>query len=165
MRLLRRIRGIVGTALTWATGWGILGAVVNAVALLVTGVPSGAPVAYMLTMAALFLATYGFIAGVVFSLVLLAAERRRTLHQLTLPRMAAWGGLGGVLMAAVPVAAMGLTSLTGVFLLMSGLLGTGSAAASLSIARRGQIAGATDFGALRPHGAADHDGAAGPDRP
>lgn len=164
MRLLRRIRGIVGTALTWATGWGVLGAAANAVALLVWGVPRGAPVAYMLSMAALFLATYGFIAGVASSLVLLAAERRHARHQLTLPRMAAWGGLGGVLMAAVPVAAMGLTSLTGVFLLVCGLLGTGSAAASLSIARRGQIAGATDH-TLEPRGAADDEEAAGPDRP
>ena len=87
MRLLRRIRGIVGTALTWATGWGILGAVVSALAILASGPWDGAPVAGMIFLGALFLATYGFIAGLVFSLVVLAAERRRTLHQLTLPRV------------------------------------------------------------------------------
>jgi hypothetical protein len=137
MRLLRRIRGIVGTALTWAAGWGILGAVVSALSIVASGPWDGPPVAKMVFLGALFLATYGFIAGLVFSLVVLAAERRRTLHQLTLPRVTAWGGLGGVLMAAVPVAATGPSVLTGVFLLMSGLLGAGSAAASLAVARRG----------------------------
>jgi hypothetical protein len=40
-------------------------------------------------------------------------------------------------MAAVPVATTGPSLLTGVFLLVSGLLGAGSAAASLAVARRG----------------------------
>lgn len=137
MRLLRRIRGIVGTALTWTAGWGVLGAVVSAVTILASGPWDGAPVVGMISMGALFLATYGFIAGLVFSLVVLAGERRHTLHQLTLPRVTAWGGLGGVLMAAVPVATAGPSLLTGVFLLVSGLLGAGSAAASLAVARRG----------------------------
>ena len=43
----------------------------------------------------------GFIAGVIFSGLLMLTEGRRGFDQLTLPRFAAWGGVGGVLLAAV----------------------------------------------------------------
>lgn len=140
MSLLRRIRGIVGNALTWSAAWGVVGAAIYAVAATTWNLPAGAPVGGMILTGALFLAIYGFIAGGAFSLVLLAAERKRTLHQLSPRRVAVWGGLGSLLMAVAPLVSFGFTSDLGVFLLGTGLLGAVSAAGSLSVARRGLLA-------------------------
>jgi hypothetical protein len=43
----------------------------------------------------------GFTAGVIFSGLLMLTEGRRGFDQLTLPRFAAWGAAGGVLLAAI----------------------------------------------------------------
>jgi hypothetical protein len=138
MRLLRRIRGILGTALTWATGWAVAGAVWMGIVFLVEGFPPEAFAASMILGGVILLGIYGFLAGVAFSLVVLAAERRRTFHQLTLRRVSAWGGLGTILMFAVPVALSTPSVLVkGITLLVIALLGAGSAAASLFVARRG----------------------------
>lgn len=146
MRLLRRIRGIVGTALTWATAWGVVGAFGYAIATLTWDLPSDASRSGMILGGAFFLGIYGFLAGVAFSLVVLAAERRRTFHQLTMRRVAAWGGLGSVLLFAVPVAESTAPLLVnGITLLATGLLGAGCAAASLAVARRGLVGGRLDM--------------------
>jgi hypothetical protein len=145
MRLLRRIRGIVGTALTWATGWGVGGAVWMGIVFPVVGFPPEAFAACMILGGVFLLGVYGFLAGAAFSLVVLAAEKRRTLHQLTLRRVAAWGALGTILMFAVPVALSTPSVLAkGITLLVIAVLGAGSAAASLSIARRGLVGGALE---------------------
>jgi hypothetical protein len=142
MRLLRRIRGIVGTALTWATAWGVVGAVWGGILSLVGDFPPEASEAGMILVGVLFLGVYGFLAGVAFSLVVLAAEKRRTVQQLTLRRVAAWGGLGATLMFAVPVALSTPSVLVkGITLVATALLGAGSAAASLAVARRGLVGG------------------------
>jgi hypothetical protein len=141
MRLLRRIRGIVGTALTWATAWSLVGAVWVGIVSLVGDFPPEMSEAGMILGGIILLGAYGFLAGVAFSLVVLTAERRCTLHQLTLRRVAAWGGLGTILMFAVPVALSTPPVLVkGITLLATALLGAGSAAANLSVARRGMPA-------------------------
>jgi hypothetical protein len=43
----------------------------------------------------------GFIAGVIFSAFLTLTEGRRRFDQMSLPRFAAWGAAGGLLLAAV----------------------------------------------------------------
>jgi hypothetical protein len=43
----------------------------------------------------------GFFAGITFSAFLALSECRRTFDQMSLPRFAAWGGIGGVLFSAV----------------------------------------------------------------
>jgi hypothetical protein len=43
----------------------------------------------------------GFIAGIIFFALLVLTERRRTFDQLSLPRFAAWGAVGGVLLSAI----------------------------------------------------------------
>lgn len=146
MRLLRRIRGIVGTALTWATAWGVVGAVWMGIVFLVGDFPPEASAAGMILVGFILLGVYGFLAGIAFSLVVLAAERKRTIHQLTLRRVAAWGGLGATLMFAVPVALSTPSMLVkGITLLVTTLLGAGSAAATLSVARRGRVGGPLDM--------------------
>jgi hypothetical protein len=53
-----------------------------------------------------------FVGGVVFSTVLAVAGRRRRFDELSLPRFAAWGALGGLLVSLIPAAmvAIGLAT-------------------------------------------------------
>jgi hypothetical protein len=97
------------------------------------------------------LAIPGFVGGALFSAVLGIAGRRRRFDELSLPRFAAWGALGGLLLSLVPAAlvAVGLASLGGKAILglwqftavISAplmLLSAASAAGSLMLARRAE---------------------------
>jgi hypothetical protein len=123
---LRRIRGAIGMGLTWALAWFGAGMVL----LLVVGF-GAADVPFPLGFGLL-----GFFAGVAFSAVLVLAEGRRRFDQMSLPRFAAWGGLGGLVLSGifVPVAGLGadvLLVLGPVF----ALAGAACAAGSLALAR------------------------------
>ena len=78
----------------------------------------------------------GFLAGVMFSGVLGIVEGRRSFDQMSLPRFAGWGGLGGLLLSVVFVLAAGLR---GDVILVLGpvfaLASAASAAGSLALAR------------------------------
>src|SRR5678816_4432171 len=93
------------------------------------------------------LAVPGFVGGVLFSIVLGIVGRRRRFDQLSLPRFAAWGALGGLLLTLFPFAlvAVGLASLNvspwpviavigGPFIVLSAV----SASVSLVFARRAE---------------------------
>lgn len=144
-RFLRRLRGIVGTGLTWAIGW----AGVNlGIALL-----SGLPLSFLGTVAisSLF---QGFAAGGVFAVILSIAERRHTLEDLSLKRTALWGGIGGVLLrlAALPlILPLGIPAPSILMpLVIDGLTGAGFASGSVALARRAETKGiAGKDGALR----------------
>jgi len=58
------------------------------------------------------LAYPGFVGGVAFSAVLGVAGRRRRFDELSLPAVAAWGALGGLIVSMIPAAmvAMGLAT-------------------------------------------------------
>ena len=122
---LRRIRGAIGMGLMWAMAWFGAGLIL----LLVVGV-GAADVPFPL-----FFALLGFLAGVTFSGILGIVEGRRRFDQMSLPRFAAWGGVGGLLLSVVLAAAFG-----GDALLVLGpifaLSGAGCAAGSLALARR-----------------------------
>jgi hypothetical protein len=90
------------------------------------------------------LGAFGFVAGVIFSGVLGLVEGRRRFDQLSLPRIAAWGAVGGVLLSATFVLAVSLTG-DPTFLWNLVVVGpvfaaaaAGSAAGSLALARRAQ---------------------------
>jgi len=123
-RWLRRIRGAIGIGLTWAVAW--LGA--GLVLLVVVG-PGAADVPFPL-----FFGLLGFLAGVTFSTVLGLVEGRRRFDQMSLPRFAMWGGVGGFLLSLVMAALLG-----GDLLLILGplfaLSGAACAAGSLALAR------------------------------
>ena len=93
MSILRRLRGVAGTALTWATGWSVVGGVLHGVFSLLGRngflVPSfGVEV--------LTHAMMGFVAGTAFSTGLLISERHGALRELSLSRSALWGALAGL---------------------------------------------------------------------
>lgn len=109
---LRRLRGAVGMGLTWAAGWALAGVLIGVASRLLPGLPwetffevFDAPLPA--------LAIPGFLGGALFSTVLGIAGRRRRFDELSLPRFAAWGAVGGLLLSLVPAAmvAVGLASL------------------------------------------------------
>ena len=87
---LRRIRGVFGMGVTWSVAWSFAGSMAR----WVFGVNTDAPLP-------LLFGVFGFVAGVTFSAVLALSERHRRFDQLSLPRFAAWGATGGVLLSAV----------------------------------------------------------------
>ena len=114
MKALRRIRGAIGMGLTWAFGWAIAGLLIGALSVLLPGrlwdaffEVFDAPLPA--------LAVPGFFAGVFFSTVLGIAARRRSFRELSLPRFAAWGAVGGALLTLFPFAlvTVGLASRAG----------------------------------------------------
>ena len=136
---LQRIRGALGMGLTWAVGWAPVGAVTGLVAGVVLGLPLGEIAANYAQM----FAVLGFIGGSMFSTVLRITEGRRRFDQLLLPRFAAWGAVGGLSLGTLAVAAGvvglgGLTPFTVAVVGAAGLLGAGSAAGSLALARRAE---------------------------
>ena len=144
---LKRIRGAVGMGLTWAVPWSAIGALV---ALLPGSMPVGFPGVLELILG--FAAQYGvlgFVGGATFSAVLGVTEGRHRFDQLSLPRFALWGGIGGLMMWAVSdtiglsvmslLGSVGVPGFTMTGAISAGtivLLGAGSAAGSLSLARR-----------------------------
>ena len=116
---LRRLRGALGMAVTWGIAW--------AVPALLVGVP-----AWILA---------GMIAGAGFSVALGIAESRSGLDQLTPKRVAIWGAVGtvGASLVAMPLFLMISGGALKVlpFLGVVGVLGAGSAAGTLAIARSG----------------------------
>jgi hypothetical protein len=104
---LRRIRGAVGMGLTWAVGWALAGVLVGVTSLLLPGLPwdslfevYDAPLPS--------LALPGFLGGALFSIVLGIVARERRFHELSLPRFAALGAVGGLLVSLIPATLVGL---------------------------------------------------------
>ena len=137
---LQRIRGAVGTAVTWAAAWGVVGVMLRIVLGVITGGPiaaaSGSLVAGLVPPFVLF-GMFGFVGGAAFSGVLGIAEGRRRFDQMSLPRFAGWGAVGGLLLAALMFAVgWGFTLGDLIIVGIMPLLGAGSAAGSLALARR-----------------------------
>ncbi len=86
----------------------------------------------------------GFLSGVAFSIVLMIAERGRRFDELSLRRVAGWGGVAGLLVVMLPYVAS-FPEPDGRFPMMLGialavaLLSALSAAGSLAIAGRGNF--------------------------
>ena len=123
---LRRIRGAIGMGLTWAIAWFAAGMIL----LLIVG-PDAADVPFPLGFG-----MFGFLAGVTFSGVLGLIDGRRRFDQMSLPRFAGWGAVGGLLLSAAFVLAAGLG---GDLILILGpvfaLSSAACAAGSLALAR------------------------------
>jgi hypothetical protein len=132
---LRRIRGALGMGLTWAIAWFGAGMIL----LLIVG-PDAADVPFPLGFGML-----GFLAGVTFSGVLVLVERRRRFDQMSLPRFAGWGAVGGLLFSGLFVLAAaafaeGATFIQNLVFLgpLFAAAGAGSAAGLLVLARKAE---------------------------
>ena len=144
---LERIRGVLGTALTWAVAWSGVGVLLGLVGGVVA--PGAAStVDWVVTLVRVF-GPLGFVGGAVFSTVLAIAEGRRRFDEMSLPRFAAWGAVGAFLVSAFLVS--GDNSLLGfdkvLPILVMPLLGAGSAAGSLALARSADDRELLDAGA------------------
>jgi hypothetical protein len=87
---LRRIRGAIGMGLTWGAAWAVVGSIPR----WVLGFNADAPFP-------IIFGVLGFLAGVTFSGLLMLTERRRRFGEMSLPRFAGWGAMGGLLLSAL----------------------------------------------------------------
>ena len=92
---LRRLRGAIKMGLTWGVLWFAGGMIIMLGALLVTG-STGADVPYPVGFGVL-----GFFAGVAFSGVLVIGEGRRRFDEMSIPRFAGWGAVGGLMFSVI----------------------------------------------------------------
>jgi hypothetical protein len=124
--------------LTWALAWFGAGMIMMLGLLLLTG-STGADVPYPLGFGAI-----GFVGGVAFSGVLGLVEGRRRFDQMSLPRFAGWGAMGGFLLSVIFVAAVSLTEgpafLSNLVFLgpIFAVAGAGCATGTLALARRAE---------------------------
>lgn len=123
---LRRIRGAIGMGLTWGAAWFGVGILPRWVFGIETDVPI--PLVFGLL---------GLVAGATFSGLLALTQGRRTFDQMSLPRFAGWGAVGGLLLSALfaGTASLGwgdMLALAPTLALACGV----SAAGSLAMARR-----------------------------
>jgi hypothetical protein len=126
----QRIRGVIGMGLTWAVAWAAVGFVPR----WIFGVESDLPFS-------LLFAGLGFIAGVIFSALLVLAERRRSLDEMSLPRFAAWGAISGLLVSAIFTKGASLAwsevlAISTAFAVACGVSASGSLALARRAARR-----------------------------
>jgi uncharacterized membrane protein YjfL (UPF0719 family) len=135
----RRVRGALGLALTWAVGGAFLGFAIE----MVHNVWPN-PLGSLVDIWPAALGYPAFFGGLAFSAVLGIAARRRRFDELSLPKFAAWGAVGGLLVSLIPAAmvTVGLASLNvpvwQITAALAGplILGTAVAAAgSLALAR------------------------------
>jgi hypothetical protein len=117
--------------LTWAAGWFGVWATIGIGSLVFSR--SGSIEALLDT--ALF-PLAGFVGGASFSLILGIAERRRSFDEMSLPRFAAWGAIGGLLMFGLAGGAGGSVYGMVVNGTIMALMCAGSAAGTLALARR-----------------------------
>ena len=127
---VRSIRGAIGMGLTWGAAWSVAGLVPRWLFGFNTDVPF--PIVF---------GVLGFVAGVIFFAILALTEGRRTLDQVSLPRFAAWGAVGGVLLSALftRLAALGagdVLVIAPVFAIACALCASGSLALARVAARR-----------------------------
>jgi hypothetical protein len=112
--------------ITWAAAWSAVGFVPR----WILGIEGDLPFPILF-------GGLGFIAGVAFSGVLVLTEGRRRLDQMSLPRFAAWGALGGLVLSTLFVRGVSYTwsevlEISTAFALASAVCASGS----LALARR-----------------------------
>ncbi len=126
-RWRRRIRGLVGMGLMWGGAWFGAGMVLLAIIGL-----DAADVPFPL-----FFGLLGFLSGAAFAGILAMAEGRRRFDQMSIPRFAVWGAVGGLLLSGIVFLAAGPGGEFAVIGPVFALAGAVSAAGSLALARRG----------------------------
>ena len=96
---LRRIRGALGTAVTWAFAWIPFGALWGVGDWLLSA--DATPLSYLVVASAALFGGAGFAGGAIFSMVLARIEGSRRFDQLSIPRFVGWGAVGGLLLSSL----------------------------------------------------------------
>ena len=138
---LRRLRGVLGTSVSWGVSWSGLGLVLHALALAFgeTGFFGPGLFTDILTPGLM-----GFLGGGLFAGGFTISERRKTLRQVKVSTGALWGMVAGLIgpgsVMALVLAAVGLNVGDVVYFLptflATGVLGAASGAAMTSLAKR-----------------------------
>lgn len=139
MKLLRVLRGVVGTAVTWGLAWIPLTAGFYGV---IDVIGPGLPFRFWSTL--VFGAAFrGAISGAVFGGLLSLIARRRSFSELTFPQLMSCGAAGAIIAPGVTLALGGLVTHLAIppaaiafSLMMSAGMGIASAAGTLYVARR-----------------------------
>ena len=123
---LRRVRGAIGMGFTWAVAWSVAGLVPR----WLFGFNTDPPFP-------LIFGVLGFVAGVIFSVLLMLTEGRRGFDEMRISRFAAWGAVGGFLLSAIFTRAASLgwadaMAIAPTFAIASAVCASGS----LALARR-----------------------------
>jgi len=126
-KILRNLRGVLGIGLTWGILWAAVAISVGTIIGVVD--PDSIDPGEEPIVLGRMVGVVGFICGVVFSGLLSIAERRKTIFDLSLSRVAMWG----ILVSAAFLLLMGKDMRMMLFL---GPLGAVSAMASVTISRR-----------------------------
>ena len=137
-RWLRRIRGAVGMGLTWAVGWVLGGVLIGVTSLLLPNLLPWEVLFEAMDPLVPLMALPGFVGGAVFSAVLGIAGRRHRFDELSLSRFGAWGAVGGLLVSAPIMFALGFSPPSLALASLMALLCAGSATGSLALARRAE---------------------------
>lgn len=144
MRLLRLLRGTIGTAITWAVGWTLAGTALRLAQAAVFdffGLDASLLLRFTV-IGGLFYAISGAFAGGLFAMLMAVNERRRTFSELSTRRVVAWGTLAGlsypVLWFTVRTVMFGSAYIGGLLFsfIVPAALGAASAWGMLSLARR-----------------------------
>jgi len=126
----RWLRGALAVGVTWTVLWLAIGVLLWAAFRIFRPDDIGADEGLRVVLPILGLA--GLLSGLGFATLLTLAERRRTLRDLSLRRIAIWGFLGSAAIPTLLGAPPGEGWLTGV-------LGATFAAISVAVARRGGV--------------------------
>ena len=130
-QFLRRLRGVIKTGLTWAVG---------CVAIMAGVTAFGGWLQIPMAQWSVFFsqipiyATFGFIMGSGFAGILSLIERHKRLADLSLPRVALWGGFGGLVLLGGVSLVYGLPNL--VSWLVITFLSAGFASGTVALAKR-----------------------------
>jgi hypothetical protein len=141
---LKRIRAAVTMGLLWAIPWAVVAVLIGFIV---------DPDDSMDEMWFLIGAYPGFLGGVLFSIVLAIAERRRNLSELSVRRFGAWGAAAGLVIGVLPfllgtpAAHVDVARLATVVISSFTVMSAASAAGSLALARRGEARERLDAGA------------------
>lgn len=116
MNWLRRARAVLVMGVVWAGGGAAIGGIIE---LLANIVPGGFSFASRVDMWPQTLAIPGFIAGILFAILLMIGARHRRLDELSLPAITGLGAAAGVLLGMIamligaPLAFVAITALFG----------------------------------------------------
>jgi multisubunit Na+/H+ antiporter MnhB subunit len=125
--LLRRLRGIIGMGVTWAVGLAGL--------FTLAGLVFGGTFVPGLAFTGGFV---GLVAGGAFAVILSIAERRQRLRDLSLWRMALWGGVGGAIVAGATNLIAGSGGLIWPFVGSVAFIGAVASTGTVAVAKRAE---------------------------